>query len=465
MNLNSSICILCFVLCTWTIRAKTTANFTRIDLVSAGKVILRPDSVCRVELTGGIGVDNRANIQEGVLTLKGVSSGEWVVSLPMLDELSISGFGNVQSTGTFSGSQLSLRISGNGKIDLKVDYDTLQAKVSGLGKVSLHGNAKNATYSITGSGKIDAVDVKSINSAVRISGFGKCTLDVSDSLTADISGSGKVAYHSEPIYKDIHISGVGKVAKEDEETLTESDTVSVKIGSDYELAFHMNDEKLKVIKKDKKNEIAEPSFPLVELGLNGYLDENYKLSAPSGWEGLELLQEKSVSVSVNFYQENFEIGHSNMWFTPRLALTFNNYRFDENVRLKKQDSLIVYQDTATDRGFLKSKLTDTYLMAPLMFSVLTSRVEKRACIISVGVLVGLRIGSHTKIKYDTGGQDDKQKSRSDYYLNPFRYGARFAIGNRNFSLFGDYYFSDLFKTGKGPALTPINVGIMFLDLW
>jgi hypothetical protein len=93
---------------------------------------------------------------------------------------------------------------------------------------------------------------------------------------------------------------------------------------------------------------------------------------------------------------------------------------------------------------------------------MTSRDPKKNWTFGVGAMLGMRLGSHSKMVYNDMGQDVKEKTRSDYYLNPFRYGARCSIGYRHFSIFADYYLSELFKPGAGPELTPLNFGITLI---
>jgi hypothetical protein len=77
--------------------------------------------------------------------------------------------------------------------------------------------------------------------------------------------------------------------------------------------------------------------------------------------------------------------------------------------------------------------------------------------IAGGVIGGLHIGSHTKIKY----KNDKEKARGNFNLNPFKYELTGRIGFGDFCVFANYGMSPLFKDGKGPELYPLTVGISF----
>ena len=79
--------------------------------------------------------------------------------------------------------------------------------------------------------------------------------------------------------------------------------------------------------------------------------------------------------------------------------------------------------------------------------------------ISAGGYVGYRLGGYSKIKYPDGKKD---KERSNYYLNDFRYGAAFELGIKNFpDFFVHYDMNNLFQDNRGPAVKLINFGIRF----
>jgi hypothetical protein len=59
---------------------------------------------------------------------------------------------------------------------------------------------------------------------------------------------------------------------------------------------------------------------------------------------------------------------------------------------------------------------------------------------------------------------DNVKSDGDFSLNLLRYGATARIGYENFQVYGTYYMTPLFKSGKGPGgvdLYPFEIGIAF----
>jgi hypothetical protein len=78
---------------------------------------------------------------------------------------------------------------------------------------------------------------------------------------------------------------------------------------------------------------------------------------------------------------------------------------------------------------------------------------------SGGVIGGLKLGSHTKVKRD----NSKSKSHDDFNINPFRYGTTARIGYRGINLFGTYYFTSFFKNDRGPEMFPFTIGIGLIN--
>jgi hypothetical protein len=77
-----------------------------------------------------------------------------------------------------------------------------------------------------------------------------------------------------------------------------------------------------------------------------------------------------------------------------------------------------------------------------------------------GVIGGVNIGSHTKIKYE----NNKEKEKRNFNINPFKYDLTGRIGFGDFCIFVNYSMTSLFKIDKGPELYPLTVGISFPNI-
>jgi len=108
----------------------------------------------------------------------------------------------------------------------------------------------------------------------------------------------------------------------------------------------------------------------------------------------------------------------------------------------------------------KSKFTTTYLTLPFMLEFQVP-VDNSSINLAAGPIGALKLGSHSKMVAEDG---QKIKSNSDFSLNMLRYGATARVGYGNFQLYGTYYMTPMFKSGKGPGgydLYPFEMGVSF----
>ncbi len=425
-------------------------SFTKVDVQTFGKVyITQGDS-------NSVRTDDKGStsIKNGTLIIDGKWDAEYHVTMKTVERLAVSGTGSIQADKTISSDKLKLDVSGAGKMELPLRVTDLDINIGGAGKLILSGTAQNTDVDISGSGKVEGLDLVTQNCKANVSGVGKCDIDVVESMTRNVSGMGSINYKTKPkklidINMEEGNSGEGKYNDK-------SDTTKWKLGdSDF---YIVKKDSTRKAKKEKQSRV-KPIWQGIELGLNNYFNADAKLEAPAGYDFLALNTGKSVSVSVNLLQKNIRIAR-NFWFFTGLGVTWNNYRFDNNVLLtSKSDFISGGMDTSSTRDYIKSKLTTSYLMAPVMFELFTSGKYKKAFHIGAGGMFGYRLGSHTKQKYIEDGKTNKPKVYDDFNLNALRYGVRVAVGYGKFNLFGDYYYSNLFRQNKGPVLQPVNIGI------
>lgn len=444
----------CFTAFSLSMETRQVDPFTGIKIESMAMVHLRQADAQSVQIVNkGIASRVETSVMNSILQIDGSPDAELYVSLPRLERVSIQGRGEVQGDTPFTGDAMRFEIGGDGKITMEVHAKLVNADISGLGKIVLKGTAERAELTISGSGKVDAIDLTVATCKATISGLGKCLIDVTDDLDAQISGSGTVSYKTPPKNIQRTVSGVGKITDSNAGT-AKADTTHLTFGTTEVLIIGKKDS----VKTHKKQE-SRPIWGGFEMGFNSWVNADGKFEVPAGYNGLDLREEKSISVGLNLFQKNIRLGKSNVWFMTGLGVTWNNYRLKKNVTLNTTDPISTSMDTTSDFKYIKSKLVASYLMAPLMFEVFTSKKMKNAFHIGAGALVGVRLGSHTKMKYEQGDNVHKPKTYDTFNLNPFRYGVRVAAGYGHFNVFADYYMSTVFKDKQGPTLYPVNVGI------
>jgi hypothetical protein len=139
---------------------------------------------------------------------------EAFITVKNLEDVTISGSGDVRGKGRFVAEAFYAEISGSGDMDLEVETGMLASKISGSGSIHLSGKTEDYTVSISGSGEINAFDVQAKTVSVKISGSGNCRVYATDSLDAKISGSGDVYYKGRP-QVNTKISGSGSLISGD----------------------------------------------------------------------------------------------------------------------------------------------------------------------------------------------------------------------------------------------------------
>jgi len=251
-----------------------------------------------------------------------------------------------------------------------------------------------------------------------------------------------------------------------DDTITPSpdkDTINVRIGKNDEkvadqknnFEFHWGKDNDKKDKSDDFNGHWEG----VEFGFNGLDKPNYNMYNTIPQDFMALNQGKSAEFNINFYELNIGLAKSFVGLVSGMGLSFNSYRFENPFTLEKTANR-TEPVLLNPENLSKTKLAVSYINVPLLleFQIPVNHNEGRL-FINAGLVGGVKIGSHTKVKYG----DTKDKVRSGFNMNSFKYAATARIGYKDVSLFATYSLTPLFQTGKGPELTPFSIGISFLD--
>jgi len=196
-----------------------------------------------------------------------------------------------------------------------------------------------------------------------------------------------------------------------------------------------------------------------EMGINSFAKADYTGFPPDYF--MDLNQNKSFEVGINFlrYSIGLQKEKRNIGLVTGLGWTYNDYRFSNPYTIEN-DNGKVKSVVLAETGLSKTKLSTSYLTVPLLLElqIPVNNGDKRLYI-SGGVIGGLKVGSHTKVKIN----DSKPKDRGDLNINPFRYGATARFGYKGINLFGTYYFSTFFKNGRGPEMYPFTIGIGLMN--
>jgi hypothetical protein len=146
--------------------------------------------------------------------------------------------------------------------------------------------------------------------------------------------------------------------------------------------------------------------------------------------------------------------------------TDNIFFKNTTIDLKNRNQALFRKDSITQ--YKKYKMVSGYVEAPLELRYASNPENmNKSFKFAIGTKVGLPIDAHTKAKVDRdvngfGGYVAKEKDKK--YLNNIRVVGTIRVGYGNFSLFGTYSVTQLFREGQGPKVRPFTAGICLSGL-
>ncbi|MBT3303085.1 MAG: DUF2807 domain-containing protein [Bacteroidetes bacterium] len=402
--------------------------------------------------------------QDEILVISAMPGFEGQVELMFreLNSLEVKDVVKIQSLNQISANHFDLISSGTTTIDLMLDVHSMNTKIEGASEIKLVGKADSHYIHFIGAADLKAREFKTRKVVVNISGAGDAEISASEEISGEISGAAKLNFYGDPIVDDIKVTGAavfkGK-GKSEANAIVGKDTVNVKIGG-YNLNIIEDDDKKKEDKKDKAGEYQ--SWAGIGFGVNGFLNSSNTLELPANYDFLDLNFAKSIAVDLNLFEKDFAIIGEYVQLVTGLGIGISNYKFANNTRLiDNRDSLGGYIDTVN--SYSKTKFTTTYLTLPLLLEINTGSDPKNSLHISGGLLLGLNLGSKTKVVYTEDNDKKKIKEKGDYSVNPFRYGLTARVGfGEDVAIYANYALSTLFEKDKGPEMYPFTIGVELL---
>lgn len=134
------------------------------------------------------------------------------VTMKEVSGLESSGASGFRSEGQLRTNHLSLGTSGASECDLNIDADEVSVGTSGASRIHLQGRANDAKYGTSGASDIDAVDLRSDEVKIGISGSGNARVNAAKTLNVGVSGNGTVQYKGSPAVHQ-SVSGNGHISK------------------------------------------------------------------------------------------------------------------------------------------------------------------------------------------------------------------------------------------------------------
>jgi hypothetical protein len=191
---------------------RDVAGFTGVTLAFSGNVFVTQGSPQKVVIEADKGTMEKieTELHGDNLVLK-TRDGHWrdlgkinvYITVPEVDNLSVTGSGDLICESSIKTNELELFVSGSGSLRVsKLEAHEVSAEITGSGDIVVAGTSNNdgeMDATITGSGSIKAENFAVSEASVGITGSGSAAVNVTKELETNITGSGSVNYRGNPL--------------------------------------------------------------------------------------------------------------------------------------------------------------------------------------------------------------------------------------------------------------------------
>jgi len=180
---------------------------------------------------------------------------------------------------------------------------------------------------------------------------------------------------------------------------------------------------------------------------------------------------KPFSYTFNgFLCYDFPIKKSNLSFATGLGISATVVYLNQMVIANRDTGVLgntarFLPDTNAYSKYKRYKFVTTYVSAPFELRYFSNMQNRnKGFKAAIGMEIGTLLGAHTKGLYSVAGTNVKDKVDTKRYVTPWNFAATVRVGWGNFSVYGSYNLTNVFKDNAGPPITPASVGICLTGL-
>jgi hypothetical protein len=202
-----------------TTQQRTIEGVTAVRLLTSGDLSITVGESDSLTVTAGANqlTGLTSQVIDGTLILDNKAATiadshiSYALTVPPLASLELSGSGSANGVGVLTG-EAQVSATGSGNISLSgLDLTSIVVDLSGSGNVQLAGTAPSQHVTVSGSGEYAGSGLTSQQAQVEVTGSGDAQVNVTDALTATVSGSGNITYTGNPAKVDRNSSGSGDI--------------------------------------------------------------------------------------------------------------------------------------------------------------------------------------------------------------------------------------------------------------
>ena len=129
------------------------------------------------------------------------------VTMTRLEELRSAGASTVTVANKLPGARLRLLVSGSSRVAADLAVDRAEATVSGSSRLELTGTANALSAQGSGASNLELADLHLQNLDIKLSGASRGSVNVTGTITAQVSGASKLTYAGTPQFTKRDTSG------------------------------------------------------------------------------------------------------------------------------------------------------------------------------------------------------------------------------------------------------------------
>ena len=202
----------------------------------------------------------------------------------------------------------------------------------------------------------------------------------------------------------------------------------------------------------------------IDFGMNVLLNNslNRQFGGSTQWKNSII---NSLYFNVNILDHKFILVENKLGVTVGLGINHSQISFTNNFTIKEeydsiQKDIVVnyYSGTSgTQQNLNINKLRSTYVQIPVLVEFMPTLKSW----VSIGALIGYRLGSSTKQEYELQKSQFITKTKGDFNLLPFKVDATIRGGYKDWGLFATYSLVPIFNTSKTDEIHPFTFGVSF----
>ncbi|MEO6329954.1 MAG: head GIN domain-containing protein [Ginsengibacter sp.] len=135
------------------------------------------------------------------------------VSFIAINSLEANGASTLKISGTISGNNLSVRLTGASDLTGNIKFSKLTADISGASQIKLSGSVDNVDIDASGASDVKSYDLAADQCSVNVTGASDVRITVNKEISAHATGASSVFYKGEAVVKSVRTTGASSIAK------------------------------------------------------------------------------------------------------------------------------------------------------------------------------------------------------------------------------------------------------------